>query len=188
MSLRKSCARRILLEKWDERLADPGAGLRTVEAVRPVLKHWLSGRRKGPLTFRLTQILTGHGCFGQYLCQIARREPTTECHECGCDRDTAQHVLEECPAFSAERRVLVAEVGGDLSLPNIVRRMVSSERSWNVILTFCEAVMSQKEAAERERESAPTAPVMRRRRARRRRRGAPNSASSFPPIRVGVLP
>ncbi|XP_052750701.1 uncharacterized protein LOC128200649 [Galleria mellonella] len=131
----------------------------------------------------MTQILSGHGCFGRYLCHIARREPTEECHACGADQDTAEHTLEECPAYADERRVLSAVVGTDLSLPAVVRQMVSSERSWEAMLVFCDAVMSKKEAAERERESATLAPSIRRRRVRRRRRGVPSSAP--PPYPLG---
>lgn len=161
-------ARRSLLEKWSERLATPGAGLRTVEAVRPVLQDWLD-RAHGPLTFRLVQVLTGHGCFGKYLCRIAGREPTPRCHHCSCDEDTAQHTLEECPGWASERRDLVAAVGADLSLPTLIKSMVGDERSWQAVETFCEEVMSQKEAAEREREITSELPLRCRRAGRRRR-------------------
>ena len=168
IEVRKSHARQSLLEEWKERLAHPRAGHRTVEAVRPVLNEWVD-RRHGNLTFRATQILSGHGCFGRYLCHVARREPTTRCHHCDCAEDTAQHTLEECPAWASQRRVLGAAVGGDLSLPGLVRSMVGSERSWRAVLAFCEEVMSQKEAAEREREESTHIPIRRRRTGRRRR-------------------
>lgn len=184
VALRKYHIRRVLQREWEQRLADPSAGRRTVEAIRPLLKKWMDRRRR-PLTFRMTQILSGHGCFGRYLCHVARREPTEECHACGADQDTAEHTLEECPAYADERRILSAIVGTDLSLPAVVRRMVSSERSWEAMLAFCDAVMSQKEAAERERESATFAPSIRRRRVRRRRRGAPSSAPPPSPLGPG---
>ncbi|XP_072946162.1 trypsin, alkaline C-like [Epargyreus clarus] len=118
-------------------------------------------RRHGSLTFRLVQVLSGHGCFGKYLCRIARREPTTQCHHCSCDEDTAQHSLEECSAWDRKRRELVAVVGPDLSLPVVVKAMVGSERSWKAIKSFCEEVISQKEAAEREREKTSDLPIRR---------------------------
>jgi hypothetical protein len=60
----------------------------------------------GNPSFHLSQVLTGHGCFGEYLHRIGR-EATEACHESGADRDTAQNTLEGCPAFEEERRVLV---------------------------------------------------------------------------------
>lgn len=82
-------------------------------------------------TFRATQVLTGHGCFGRYLHLVARREPTPKCHHCsGCNEDTAEHTLAYCPAFAEQRRVLVAKIGPDLSLATVVATMRGSDESW----------------------------------------------------------
>ncbi|CAH2211181.1 jg20100 [Pararge aegeria aegeria] len=121
------------------------------------------------MTFHLAQVLSGHGCFGKYLCKIAGREPTEECHECGCAVDTAQHTLADCPSWAVQRAALVAVVGQDLSLPAVVRAMAGSETSWDAIVSFCEDVMTQKEAAERLREDAVDSQPIRRRRVGRRR-------------------
>lgn len=156
------------VERWGQRLERPSAGLRTIEAIQPVLQGWVE-RRSGVLTFRLTQVLSGHGCFGSYLHKIAQREPTPECHECGAGIDSAQHTLAECPAWGVERQAVVARLGPDLSLPAVVRAMLTSEASWKTMLDFCEKVMAEKEAAEREREACAEADPMRRRRLGRRR-------------------
>ncbi|XP_052750744.1 uncharacterized protein LOC128200662 [Galleria mellonella] len=112
-------------------------------------------------------MLIGHGCYGKYLHTVARREEDPGCKECGaCDQDTAQHVLESCPAFAEERRALVAVIGDNLSLSSVVGQMVSSESAWMAVLGICEAAMSKKETAEREREFDPSAPQIRRRRHR----------------------
>nr|XP_032516173.1 uncharacterized protein LOC116769242 [Danaus plexippus plexippus] len=128
-------------------------------------------RKSKPLTSRLTQVFTGHGCFGDYLCQTARREPGRGCHECGAAVDSAQHTLEVCPRWAAQRQDLVAALGGvDLSLSSIAEKMLESDRSWLAVSSFCETVMSTKEASEREREDAADAPSLRRRRTGVRRR------------------
>lgn len=107
----------------------------------------------------MTQVLTGHSRFGEYLCRI-RRESTTACHHCKSARDTAQHTLEECPAWEVLRRDLKNEVRNDLSLPVLIVRMVDSERFWKAVASFCEQVMLQKEAAERiRRQEAAAAAV-----------------------------
>ncbi|XP_061729005.1 uncharacterized protein LOC133534209 [Cydia pomonella] len=158
----------LLLQKWKESLEAPSAGHWTIEAVRPVLERWV-GRKEGFLSFHLTQILSGHGCFGRYLSRRAGREPTTECHECGDAEDTALHTLAVCPAWAEQRAALVAVVGNDLSLPAVVEAMVGGERSWKAVASFCEVVMTQKEAAERGREEDPASQPMRRKRVGRRR-------------------
>jgi hypothetical protein len=153
------------VSKWRERLSEPcNSRRRAISAILPNLEVWLANKQ-AHVTYRVTQVLTGQGCFGTYLCHIGR-EPTMQCHHCDGDRDSAQHTLEECPAWVSEREILVARIGRDLSPPAIVAAMLADEQSWRAVVSFCEAVMLQKEIAERNRERAdPT-------RRRRRRRGA----------------
>jgi len=99
----------------------------------------------------VTQVLSGHGCFGEYLCRIGK-ERTTECHHCGHSRDSAQHTLEDCGAWAAERAGLVAAVEADLSLSAVIRAMTGRVGAWKAVSSFCGRVMLQKEDAERERE------------------------------------
>lgn len=154
--------RRHALEQWRERLQQPQySRKRVVEAILPHFEAWL--KRGERISYRLTQVLTGHGCFGEYLNRIGR-EATTNCHHCGGSLDSAQHTLEECPAWASERRVLVARIGRDLSLPAVVGSMLVESENWKEVASFCETVMIQKEAAERDRERADPA-------RRRRRRG-----------------
>jgi len=155
--------RQLAMEKWKERLAHVRVGLRAVGAIRPVLEDWVDRRPNG-LPFRTVQVLTGHGCFGEYLHEKARREPTTKCHHCPEVRDTAQHTLEACPAWEVLRCDLRSAIGEDLSLPAVVSAMVGSEDAWRAMVSFCEQVMSQKEAAERDREDDPSSDPIRRRR------------------------
>ncbi|CAH2097999.1 unnamed protein product [Euphydryas editha] len=171
-----------LLRRWSEDLNPPVPGQWTVDAVRPVLRKWVR-RRFGPLTFRLVQVLSGHGCFGKYLHKIARREATPACHACGAPEDTALHTLEVCAAWEPQRRALSAVLGQDLSLPSVVSAMLDSERSWQAAVSFCEEVMTQKEAAERAREDDVSADPLRRRRTGVRRR---RFAHLFPPRNNGV--
>ncbi|CAH2266600.1 jg19809 [Pararge aegeria aegeria] len=151
--------RQILMAEWKGRLENPSAGHATIAAIRPVMEDWL-GRHHGALSFRLTQILTGHGCFGKYLCRIGR-EQSPGCHHCDdCLEDTAQHTLEVCPAWAGQRRALENTAAGDLSLPTIVQTILRSESAWNTAASFCEEVMSAKEAAERDRERTSTLPTL----------------------------
>jgi len=102
-------------------------------------------------------MITGHGCFGAYLCRIGR-ERTTRCHHCGSSEDSAQHTLEECPEWAEQRRVLATVVGDDLSLPAILDAIIGSERSWVGFLEFCEEVLTRKEEAERVRRGKVAGP------------------------------
>ena len=54
-------------------------------------------KNRPPLTYRVTQMLTGHGCSGEYLHRI-RKKATVRYHHCDASVDLAQHTLEYCPA------------------------------------------------------------------------------------------
>ncbi|CAK9813933.1 Putative 115 kDa protein in type-1 retrotransposable element R1DM [Anthophora plagiata] len=173
--LAKRQARRRALAKWRARLEEPAnARQRAVGAVLPSLGKWMGGVRGG-LTYRVAQVLTGHGCFGEYLHRIGKEE-TAQCHHCGEEQDTPQHTLEECPAWSAERRALRGVVGVDLSPPVLVEAMLEGRDKWSAVASFCEQVMLQKEAAERDRErNDPARRATARGRMLRRRRGGANT-------------
>ncbi|KAJ0176354.1 hypothetical protein K1T71_007533 [Dendrolimus kikuchii] len=116
-----------------------------------------------------SDILTGHGCFGKYLHRTAGREPTPECKHCGAPEDTAIHTLTECAAWGPQRHLLENVAGPVDSLQSMVTAMLRSEDRWAAVASFCEAVMLQKEVAEREREEDAAADPIRRRRIGRRR-------------------
>ncbi|XP_026320752.1 uncharacterized protein LOC113230862 [Hyposmocoma kahamanoa] len=113
-------AKHTLRRKLVENLQSARYRTRTIQALHPVLADWKK-RKFGSLTYRLVQMLTGHGCFGDYLHKIAGREATPECHECGAASYSVHHILEVCPACSPQRTTLVAEMGSDLSLPRVVK-------------------------------------------------------------------
>lgn len=66
------------------------------------------------------------------------------CYECSAATDTPEHSLAVCPALQ-QRHILVTALGElNLSLPNVVRFMLESDRSWAAMDSFCEGVISQK--------------------------------------------
>ncbi|XP_047545222.1 uncharacterized protein LOC125077341 [Vanessa atalanta] len=105
----------------------------------------------------LTQVLTGNGCFGKYLHRIARREMAPSCG--GAPSDTARHTLIEIAAWGPQRHSLAVIVGGELSLPSVINAMIDNESCWKEMVLFCENVMTQKEAAERDCENSAADPL-----------------------------
>lgn len=95
-------------------------------------------------------VLTGHSCFGEYLCRNRKgRDDAVSPLPRRDDRDSTQHALEFCPTWIEERQVLVQEIGAGLSLPSMVCNMLWSEQKWEVVVSFCSKVMLQEEADER---------------------------------------
>jgi hypothetical protein len=144
-------------------------------AVCAVLPNWEEWRNKNgtPLTFTMTQILTGHGVFGEFLQRIGKGT-TSICHHCGTREDTAQHTLTACPAWEEPRRVLRMEVGEDLAPETLIRAVLGGRQGHSAVRSFCEQIMLAKERAERERVRAGH-PARIDRKERRTRRGGPQA-------------
>lgn len=68
--------------------------------------------------------------------------------------------LQLCPAWAEKRRVLVNEIGRDLSPPAVVAAIVGGEGSRKAVVSFCSNVMLQKEAAEHIRRGEQRAPSL----------------------------
>ena len=63
-----------------------------------------------PLTFHMTQALTGHGCFQWYLHRMARAA-SPRCWQCSDNLDTAEHTLFGCPHWDRFREPLSTRLG-----------------------------------------------------------------------------
>jgi hypothetical protein len=139
--------RRWTWERWREQLQQEDAA-RPHRAVQAVLPNWEAWRdRRGvPLTYRMTQVLTGHEVFGEYLHRI-QREVTAICHHCEEETDTAQHTLEFCPAWAEPRRVLRLAIGERLAPEAVVEAVMRGPQELAAFRAFCEQVMLVKERA-----------------------------------------
>jgi len=132
------------------------SGIKLRDALLPCLPAWMN-RRWGGLTFRVTQLLTGHGCFGTFLLRIGKAD-TALCVFCGMDVDSSDHTLRVCPEWSEERDELSGVIGPDLTLAGVIRAITDNREAWLAFAKFAESVMRRKESAEREREAANLSP------------------------------
>lgn len=147
----EACSR----ELWWDYLhsGDATSGAWTRMAILPYFYEWLD-RSHGGLTYRITQLLTGHGCFQKFLFHINRTESPKYMH-CSEDVvDDAEHTVGFCVAWSEEQDVLLANgVGGNgLALASVVGDILSSPEAWSTFAVFAESVLREKEDAGRRRE------------------------------------
>lgn len=172
-----------MYDKWKEWTREHTLnGQRIREAIRPSMVRWVD-RRWGHLSYRLTQVMTGHGCFGQFLHKIGR-EDTPECHHCPARVDSAQHTLAECVAWEEERNELKWTIGNGLDLPRVIEEMLKGEHKWKAVVNYCEKVLLKKEEAERIRRGEIPRAAPQQQRERKKTRG--NSTSWWRRItRVG---
>jgi hypothetical protein len=153
------------LEAWTRNinsLTDRTA-VRLREAMKHVLKNWYT-RIHGRMTFHATQMLSGHGCFNEYLYRLARKLPNSKCSFCEDPSDTADHTLFHCAAWERDRDCLFNALGRCDSLRDVLEAILSSRDKWTALITFCTDVMSQKEEKDRQRQrlaalAAPAAPA-----------------------------
>ena len=91
---------RKIVEEWQRRsdIADKGWW---THRIIPCVVKWTE-RRHGLVTFHLTQVLTGHGCFRSYLKRIGVYE-SAECPTCSEIDEDVGHALFVCPRFREER-------------------------------------------------------------------------------------
>ncbi|CAN0599769.1 unnamed protein product, partial [Ectocarpus sp. 12 AP-2014] len=101
LSYAKKLIKQDVQQKWKQRYAEADTG-RTTKQFFPSIEDTTIFTSTQSLSFEVTQILTGHGCFGSYLSWM-KIKPSDACE---CDQRTAQtvsHVLEKCPRFAQER-------------------------------------------------------------------------------------
>jgi hypothetical protein len=139
------------LAAWRARIAEASTGGWTKRLVQNI-EAWCN-RKHGELDFHLTQILSGHGCFGVYLHKIGKEE-SGKCHHCQAIADSAEHTLMECQAWEEDRGRLRYAIGEDIAMENLVPAMLRSPDVWQAVRDFARAVMVAKEEAERRRERA----------------------------------
>jgi len=137
--------RAITLQHWSRKINTEANGGWTRTLIQD-LPYWCK-RDHGQLSFHLTQMLSGHGCFGKYLCFI-RKEPSPRCHHCEAAEDNAEHTMFHCSRWVVEREA-VNQVLGEFLPGTAVQKMVSNRKCWDAVAAFASIVLLQKEDAER---------------------------------------
>lgn len=110
------------------RMRPSDLGYRVRLAIVPRLLEWCS-RKHGMLSYHMSQILSGHGCFNAYLHRI-RKVESPICAHCGDYIDDGQHTLQVCAEWKTERQRLKSKLQDDLSLPTIVDLILQDKDMW----------------------------------------------------------
>lgn len=124
----------------------PGARTRT--AVLPSFADWMR-RETGSVNFHLTQLLTGHGCFGTYLARIGKRDNPLCWHCSDGVEDSAEHTLFGCSSWDEQRLRLFNVIGPVNTLEALVRVVLTDHDYWIALSEFAGSVMRAKEEVER---------------------------------------
>lgn len=137
--------------RWDTVVGNrPGASTRE---IIPDIGEWIN-RPGGGTTYFMTQFLTGHGDFKQYLARF--KDIAESCTLCpACDVDSPLHTLLLCSALQdvrAERmdQQLARELGAH-GMRGFVRYICASEEHWHKGAQLAEELLKRKDHLERAR-------------------------------------
>ena len=100
-------------------------------------------RKNGEVDYYITQMLTGHGYFREYLHHMGKwRSPFCIYGEKET-LDDSEHTFFSCRRWAESRQRLEAEIGV-ISPTNVVQKMINSKESWNAVKHFVEHILRSK--------------------------------------------
>lgn len=148
-------AHKTMTNQWKERLQDPKYlyGQTSKLAILPSFEEWLNCTFNHS-NFRLTQLLTGHGSLGAFLCKIKKKDDD-ECTMCeGHHRDTSDHTLLKCSRWTEERTAFYEKVGIDpeddnTTIADITTVSLLHKENWLALEQLSNHIMGSKELSER---------------------------------------
>lgn len=137
----KASVRRDWISEWQQ---DPSKDTWLKKLIVDPEK-WLT-RKFGDVNFFLTQALTGHGAFNQYLHRM-KISPSPYCPYCPNIVDTPEHSLFKCDKFISERNLLEIEIKKTFTIENFQNCLLESKDTWLKICTYIKTVLNNKKEA-----------------------------------------
>lgn len=115
------------------------------------IKSWVT-RKHGTVDFYMTQFLSGHGCFREYLHKYGH-DNQDECPTCTGEKENAEHVFFHCPRYATERTRIEDSVLDPITPENIVKHMLKTEKVWDDVKSWCATIMKDLRREERRRKN-----------------------------------
>ena len=142
----KSELKDTMLKDWQRDWASPSDSMKnkskwTRRIFKDVIKWY--GRRHGELNFAMTQLLSGHGSFGKYLCTIGKRQHES-CCLCDAEVDNAEHAYFDCEFFKNRRERLELVLNSSFNPETLVDSLLESKQKWHIINQYVQEVFSKR--------------------------------------------
>ena len=112
---------------------------RTTHALIPNIAAWTS-RKHGEVNFYMTQFLSDHGCFRNYLHKY-RHASSPDCPACVSIVDSAELVLFHRPRFAEERHEITVKCGTTINGTNLTEVMLKNAGTWEVIANGMRSIL-----------------------------------------------
>lgn len=137
----KSIAHQNLMAQWQERWEHGTYGRWTFRLI-PNIQNWVN-RSYGEVDYYISQALSGHGCFNNYLFERRRRE-TGACPYCMEDVDNAEHTLFVCPRWNDTRRTFVEATQSQFTEQTMIAKLTENEASWKAVYKVVRQILETK--------------------------------------------
>lgn len=142
--------------EWQTRWASETAVAGWTRRILPSVVRWMHRPPGAPATYRLSQALTGHEAFNQYLYRFGIID-SPACPHCDAPADNVEHTLFRCPFWSDLRAEITAVLARPVEPDDVEEIMCggsgpcpSVHPARRSFLDMVERVMATKEDAERE--------------------------------------
>lgn len=133
-------ARDRTIQEWQRRWQAETRGRWTARLI-PDVAAW-TGRSHGEVNFYVTQFLTGHGYFRDYLHRMGKVS-SPYCSRCNGARDDVAHAFFSCRRCVVAMAELQHEVGV-VTADNVVEVMLRGKREWSAIQTYIWKILQER--------------------------------------------
>ncbi|CAH0386630.1 unnamed protein product [Bemisia tabaci] len=115
-----------------------------IKKLIPQIHIWLN-RKHGNTNYYLTQFLTNHGAYAQYLFRFKKRSDPF-CPMCkNLTIDDAEHTFFHCESFKLLRNSLQSKLNVSITPENIIEQMINTKKNWYLIQYYITEVLKQKQ-------------------------------------------
>jgi hypothetical protein len=117
------------IQDWQDEWNNSVTGRWTYRLI-PSIKEWLV-RPHGEVNFHMTEFLSGHGCFREYLHRIGKAV-SPNCTHATCIQviESPEHVFFECPRFMEDRSEFLKLVGPGIRVETLIEAMCRDKATW----------------------------------------------------------
>ncbi|CAK9834354.1 Putative 115 kDa protein in type-1 retrotransposable element R1DM [Anthophora retusa] len=138
---------RKMMKWWQEKWEIDTEKATSTKKLITNIEMW-KNRKYGSVDYYLTQFLSGHGAFNQYLYKFKKRESPL-CRVCKKE-ENAEHVIMHCKRWENERRGIYREDSGQvINSRKLVEQAIRNKEKWRLMTETVKRILSTKETEER---------------------------------------
>lgn len=144
--------------KWRERWTEDPGDIWFKTLVKN-FDDWIY-RDHGSPDYYISQFLSGHGCFGSYLCRMKIFD-SSNCRMCKTPlHDSPKHAFFECESYKNEREVLEGLLDTEFRPDTVIGCMLESKEKWSHVHKYVRKILEERQPEYNDRGPKQVADVM----------------------------